>query len=80
MFIALILVFVCLRSVATTNSTIARRTIKPLEEIFRHALSVKRFGVTLAATGAVPYRVRVFVMLTVPHEAVIRFSNSLLDG
>lgn len=45
-----------------------------------HTLSVKRFGFALGATGALLYLGCVFVMLTVPHEAVIRFFNSLLHG
>lgn len=45
-----------------------------------HMLSAKRFGFALGATGAILYLGCVFVMLTVPHEAVIRFFNSLLHG
>ena len=43
-------------------------------------LSAKRFGFALGASGAVLYVACVFAMLTVPHEAVIRFFNSLLHG
>ena len=45
-----------------------------------HILSVKCFGFALGATGAVLYLGCVFLMLTVPQEAVIRFFNSLLHG
>ena len=45
-----------------------------------HKLSVKRFGFALGATGTLLYLGCVFVMLTVPHETVVRFFNSLLHG
>jgi hypothetical protein len=43
-------------------------------------LSVKRFGFALGAASALLYLGCVFVMLTVSHEAVVRFFNSLLHG
>lgn len=43
-------------------------------------LSIKRFGFASGATAALLYLGCVFVMLTVPKDAVIRFFNSLLHG
>jgi len=43
-------------------------------------LSVKRFGFALGSTLAVFYLGCVFVMLTVSHEAVVRFFNSIMHG
>lgn len=43
-------------------------------------LNVKRLGFALGATLAVFYLGCVFVMLTVPHEAVVRFFNSIMHG
>lgn len=45
-----------------------------------HKLSIKRFGFALGTTSALLYLGCVFVMLTVPHDVVIRFFNSLLHG
>lgn len=43
-------------------------------------LSIKRFGFALGAVSALLYLGCMFVMLTVPKEAVIRFFNSLMHG
>ncbi len=43
-------------------------------------LSIKRFGFALAAVSALLYLGCMFVMLTVPKDAVIRFFNSLMHG
>ncbi len=45
-----------------------------------HTLSVKRFGFALGTTSALLYLGCMFVMLTVPKEAVIQFFNSLMHG
>jgi len=45
-----------------------------------HNLSIKRFGFALGAVSALLYLGCMFVMLTVPKEAVIRFFNSLMHG
>ncbi len=45
-----------------------------------HTLSIKRFGFALGATAALLYLGCVLIMLTVPHEAVTWFFNSLLHG
>lgn len=45
-----------------------------------HTLNVKRFGFALASTASLLYLGCVFVMMTVPHDVVIRFFNSLLHG
>lgn len=43
-------------------------------------LSVKRFGFAAGATAALLYLGCIFVMSTVPHEAVIAIFNNLLHG
>lgn len=43
-------------------------------------LSVRYMGLAIGATGALLYVGCVFVMLTVPHDAVVAFFNSLLHG
>jgi hypothetical protein len=43
-------------------------------------LSVLRFALALAAVSALLYLGCMFVMLTVPKEAVIRFFNSIMHG
>lgn len=43
-------------------------------------LSVVRFACALASVSALLYVGCVFVMLTVPKEAVIKFFNSLMHG
>lgn len=43
-------------------------------------LSVRRLGFALGAAFALTYVGCVFVMLTVPKEAAIRFFNSILHG
>lgn len=45
-----------------------------------HTLSIKRFGFAVGAVSALLYLGCMFVMLTVPKEAVIRFFNSLMHG
>ncbi len=47
---------------------------------FINTLSIKRLGFALGATSAVLYVGCVFVMLTVPKEAVVRFFNSIMHG
>lgn len=47
---------------------------------FINTISVKRLGVALGATSAVLYVGCVFVMLTAPKEAVVRFFNSIMHG
>lgn len=43
-------------------------------------LSPKRLGFAFAATSALLYLGCVFVMLTVPQDAAIRFFNSVMHG
>lgn len=43
-------------------------------------LSVRHMGLAIGATGAILYAGCVFVMLTVPRDAVVAFFNSLLHG
>lgn len=45
-----------------------------------HTLSIRRFGFALGAVSALLYLGCMFVMLTVPKQAVIRFFNSLMHG
>ena len=43
-------------------------------------LSVRRLGFAFGSTAGLLYLGCVFVMLTVPHEAVVRFFNSMMHG
>lgn len=43
-------------------------------------LSIKRFGFALGAGFALAYLACVFVMMTVPQEAAVRFFNSIMHG
>ncbi|MAT71043.1 MAG: hypothetical protein CMJ58_16135 [Planctomycetaceae bacterium] len=45
-----------------------------------NTLSIRRLGFAVGVTAALLYLGCVFVMLTVPHDVVIRFFNSLLHG
>ena len=45
-----------------------------------HTLSIKRFGFAVGAVSALLYLGCMFVMVTVPKDAVIRFFNSLMHG
>lgn len=45
-----------------------------------HTLSISRFGFALGGACAILYVGCVFVMLTVPREAVVRFFNSIMHG
>ena len=45
-----------------------------------HTLSVRRLGFAIGGTAGLLYLGCVFVMLTVPHEAVVRFFNSMMHG
>jgi hypothetical protein len=45
-----------------------------------HIIDVKRAGFALGSACAVFYLGCVFVMLTVPQEAVVRFFNSIMHG
>ncbi|MCA9010119.1 MAG: hypothetical protein KDB01_10260 [Planctomycetaceae bacterium] len=43
-------------------------------------LSIPRFGFAIAAACTVAYAGCVLVMTTVPHEAAVRFFNSMMHG
>jgi len=45
-----------------------------------HTLSISRFGFALGGACGILYVGCVFVMLTVPREAVVRFFNSIMHG
>ncbi len=45
-----------------------------------HTMSIRRFGFALGASLGFLYLACVFVMLTAPKEAVVRFFNSILHG
>lgn len=45
-----------------------------------HTLSISRLGFALGGACATLYLGCVFVMLTVPREAVVRFFNSIVHG
>lgn len=45
-----------------------------------HTLSVTRFGFAVAMASALSYVGCVFVMMTVPQKAAIRFFNSMMHG
>lgn len=45
-----------------------------------HSISVRRAGLAVGGTLALLYLSCVFVMLTVPQEAVVRFFNSIMHG
>ena len=45
-----------------------------------HTVSVTRFGFALAMAFGLSYLGCVFVMMTVPQDAAIRFFNSILHG
>jgi len=45
-----------------------------------HTLSIRRLGFALGGACAILYVGCVFVMLTVPREAVVRFFNSIMHG
>ena len=47
---------------------------------FIATLSVKRMGFAIGATSALLYVGCVFVMLTVPHDTVVAFFNSIMHG
>lgn len=47
---------------------------------FITTISVKRMGFAIGATAALLYVGCVFVMLTVPHDAVVAFFNSIMHG
>jgi hypothetical protein len=51
-----------------------------MKEIAVQTISIKRVGFAFGATAALLYLGCVFVMFTVPQDAVIRFFNSLLHG
>lgn len=50
------------------------------EHRFMNTLSIKRMGMAIGATSTLLYVGCAFVMLTVPHEAALRFFNSILHG
>ena len=43
-------------------------------------ISIRRLGFALGASSALLYLGCAFVMMTVPHEAVVRFFNSIMHG
>lgn len=45
-----------------------------------HTISIRRFGFATGGSFGLMYLACVFVMLTAPREAVIRFFNSILHG
>lgn len=45
-----------------------------------NTISIKRAGFALGGALALLYLGCVFVMLTVPHDAVVRFFNSIMHG
>lgn len=45
-----------------------------------HTISVRRLGFALGSACGILYIACVFVMLTAPKEAVVRFFNSILHG
>lgn len=47
---------------------------------FVRTISIKRLGFAVGATSALLYVGCVFVMLTVPKEAALRFFNSIFHG
>ena len=57
-----------------------RRVPTPIKQAIMNTLSIRRLGFAVGVTAALLYLGCVFVMLTVPHDVVIRFFNSLLHG
>lgn len=45
-----------------------------------HTISIRRFGFALGGSFGLMYLACVFVMLTTPKEAAVRFFNSILHG
>ena len=50
------------------------------QTVLINTISIKRMGFAIGATAALLYVGCVFVMLTVPQDAVVAFFNSIMHG